>query len=73
MPPPLSDDRVTYSDGTKATLVQEATDVATFLAWTADPKMEERNSLGLQVMIYLTIVALLTYLAYRQVWRDVKH
>ncbi|MBW8852822.1 MAG: cytochrome c1, partial [Bradyrhizobium sp.] len=33
MPPPLAANGVTYSDGTKATIEQEAHDVVTFLAW----------------------------------------
>ncbi len=35
MPPPLTDGAVTYSDGTKATVEQEAHDVVTFLAWAS--------------------------------------
>jgi ubiquinol-cytochrome c reductase cytochrome c1 subunit len=35
MPPPLEDNRVTYADGTKATLDQEARDIATFLSWAS--------------------------------------
>ena len=43
MPPPLNANSVTYSDGTKATVDQKAHDVATFLTWAAEPKMEERK------------------------------
>lgn len=71
MPPQLTVDRVTYADGTKATPEQMATDVATFLAWAADPHLEERNALGLQVMIYLLILGVLAYGAYRYVWSKV--
>jgi ubiquinol-cytochrome c reductase cytochrome c1 subunit len=70
MPPQLMEDRVTYADGTKATPIQMATDVATFLAWTADPHLEQRNAMGLQVAIYLLVLAGLFYLAYRQVWKN---
>jgi ubiquinol-cytochrome c reductase cytochrome c1 subunit len=73
MPPPLIDDRVTYDDGTKATLKQEATDVAAFLAWASDPKMEERKSLGVSVLIFLVIFSGLLYASYRQIWRNVGH
>jgi ubiquinol-cytochrome c reductase cytochrome c1 subunit len=68
MPPQLIADKVTYSDGTKATPVQMATDVATFLAWASDLHLEQRNTLGLQVMIFLTLLAVLAYSAYRIVW-----
>ena len=39
MPPPLQDGRVTYADGTPATVEQMARDVVTFLAWAANPEM----------------------------------
>jgi ubiquinol-cytochrome c reductase cytochrome c1 subunit len=68
MAPQLFDDKVTYADGTKATPVQMASDVATFLAWAADPHLEQRNMLGLQVMVFLTILGVLVYSSYRIVW-----
>src|SRR5579862_3585676 len=46
MPPPLTDDIVTYGDGTKATVQQEAHDVVTFLTWAAEPNMEDRKRTG---------------------------
>lgn len=74
MPPPLaSDGLVTYSDGTPATREQMATDVATFLQWAADPHMEDRKTMGVQVLIFLTVLAGLLYLAYRAVWRGQSH
>ena len=38
-----------------ATVEQEAHDVATFLAWAADPKMEERKRTGFNVMVFLFV------------------
>jgi len=73
MPPPLTADRVTFDDGTKASLKQEAYDVAAFLQWGSDPKMEERKRLGLSVMIFLLIFTGLLYASYRGVWRDIGH
>ena len=73
MPPPLTDGRVTYDDGTKATLNQEALDVAAFLQWASDPKMEERKELGVEVMIFLLIFTALLYASYRAIWRKVGH
>ena len=73
MPPPLVDDRVAFDDGTKATLNQEAKDVAAFLQWASDPKMEERKRMGLAVMIVLTILTGLLYASYRRVWEKVGH
>jgi len=70
MPQPLKDNSVTYSDGTKATLDQEAHDVATFLAWASEPKMEERKRVGFGVMVFLIALAGLLFAAYRKVWKD---
>lgn len=73
MPPPLSDGQVTFDDGTKNTLDQQAKDVGAFLAWASDPKATERKSTGLAVMIYLAIFAGVTYASYRRIWRNVAH
>lgn len=73
MAQPLSEDQLTFADGTKATVEQMAHDVVTFLDWAADPKAEERRSLGFMVMIYLLILTGFLYIAYKQVWRNEKH
>ena len=73
MPPQLTPDRVTYADGTKATTEQMAMDVATFLAWAADPHAEERKKLGFEVMIYLFILAGFLYVSYKKVWANIEH
>jgi ubiquinol-cytochrome c reductase cytochrome b/c1 subunit len=70
MPQPISDNSVTYSDGTKATIDQECRDVVTFLTWAAEPKMEERKHLGFQVIAFLLLFAGLAFLSYRRIWRD---
>jgi cytochrome c1 len=70
MPPPLTANLVTYSDGTKATVEQEAHDVATFLAWASDPKMEERKRMGFGVLIFLVVLSGLLFATYRKVWSD---
>jgi len=74
MPPPLtSDGQVTYSDGTKATRLQMATDVSAFLMWAAEPKLENRKRTGLAVVGYLVIATLLAFAAYRNIWHGKKH
>ena len=73
MPLQLTDDRVTYDDGVKATADQEAKDVVAFLSWAAEPHMEERKKLGFSVMIYLLLFAGLLYASYRRLWRDIAH
>jgi len=70
MPPPLSDGVVTFDDGAPATVPQYAHDVATFLMWTAEPHMEARKRLGLEVFVFLIILAGLLYFTKKKVWAD---
>ena len=53
MPPPLTDGRVEYTDGSPATVDQYAKDVAAFMMWAAEPHLEARKRIGFQVMIFL--------------------
>jgi ubiquinol-cytochrome c reductase cytochrome c1 subunit len=71
MPPPLAGNDVTYADGTKPTLDQEAQDVVTFLAWAAEPTMEERKYTGAKVLIFLVFMTGLLFGAKRKIWADV--
>jgi ubiquinol-cytochrome c reductase cytochrome b/c1 subunit len=71
MPPPLTDGRVDYTDGTKNDLDQQAKDVAAFMMWAAEPHLEARKRIGFQVMIFLLIFAGLMYFTKKRVWRDV--
>jgi ubiquinol-cytochrome c reductase cytochrome c1 subunit len=73
MPPPLAAGKVTFDDGTPSTVENEARDVAAFLMWAAEPKMEERKAFGLGAMIYLLIFTGLLYASYRRIWRNVAH
>ncbi len=70
---PLSDGLVKYTDGTPATTAQYAKDVTAFLAWAADPKLEERKQMGLAVILYLLVTAILLFLAKQRLWSSVKH
>ena len=78
MPPPLKPDAqgngpVKFADGTRSTVDQEAKDVAAFLTWTAEPKLETRHAAGLGAMLFLLIFTFLAWGAYQNVWRDIKH
>jgi ubiquinol-cytochrome c reductase cytochrome c1 subunit len=73
MPPPLSDGSVTYADGTKATVQQEAKDVTTFLYYAANPEMEERKHMGVRVVGFLVLLTGVTYAAKRRLWANVDH
>ena len=70
MPPPLTDGAVTFSDGTQASVGQEAHDVVTFLSWASEPKMEDRKRMGFGVMIFMLALSGLLFLSYRRVWKD---
>jgi ubiquinol-cytochrome c reductase cytochrome b/c1 subunit len=70
MPKPISDDQVTYDDGTPQKVENYAKDVATFLMWTAEPHLEARKRLGLQVMVFLIIFAFLMYFTKKKVWAN---
>ena len=68
MPPPLSDKRVDYTDGSPTTVDQYAKDVAAFMMWAAEPHLEARKRIGFQVMIFLLVLAGLVYFTKKKVW-----
>ena len=73
MAPQLPDGRVEYMDGTDATTEQMSADVAQFLAWAGEPKQGNRKSTGLMAILFLSVFALLLWISYHQIWRDVEH
>ncbi|MGB6230932.1 MAG: cytochrome c1 [Litorimonas sp.] len=56
----------------EATVEQMAADLTEFLAWSADPKLEERKAAGLMSLVYLLILAVLLWLSYKRIWRRLK-
>jgi cytochrome c1 len=73
MPNPFvaGDGLVKYDDGTPGTVGNYVRDVVAFLAWAADPTLEERKRMGLLVLGYIIFTAVLLGLAKRRIWRDV--
>lgn len=71
--PLTGDGQVTYDDGTKATKDQNAKDVAAFLMWAAEPKLENRHIAGWAALGFLLIFTILAFLSYRSIWADKKH
>jgi ubiquinol-cytochrome c reductase cytochrome c1 subunit len=69
MAPPLSDEIITYQDGTPATIDQMARDVVVFLQWAAEPEMEKRKAMGIKTMLYLIAFTIVFYLAKKSVWK----
>lgn len=70
MPAPLTPDRVTYTDGTAASVAQQAHDVSTFLAWAAEPQLEARKQIGALSVLFLLVLAGILYAAKRRTWSD---
>ena len=68
MPPPLSDKRIDYTDGSPTTVDQFSKDVSAFMMWAAEPHMEARKRIGFQVMIFLIVLAGLLYFTKKKVW-----
>ncbi len=71
MPPPLSDGQVTYEDGTEASVANMAHDVVTFMAWAAEPELEERKAVGLKVLIFIGLLTAVLYAINVRVWSRV--
>lgn len=74
MPNVLDGGPVNYADGQEKydgpapSLEQNARDVTAFLAWAADPSLNERKRIGWVVMLYLLITTVLLYLGKRRLW-----
>ena len=73
MPPPLTDGQIDYTDGSPKTTQQYAKDVSAFMMWAAEPKLEERKRIGLNVMVFLIVLAGLLYFTKKKVWSEVAH
>ena len=73
MAQPISDDQVTYEDGSPQTVDQYAKDVAAFLMWAAEPHLEERKRTGFMVMVFLLIFTGLIYLTKKSVYANKEH
>ena len=71
MAAPLSDGIVEYTDGSEPTVDQMAKDVTTFLTWAAEPELEERHKMGIKVIIYLILLAILVYFSMKKIWSRV--
>lgn len=71
MAPPLADGQVVYDDGTAATVSRAAHDVTQFLAWAAEPQMEDRKQIGIKALLYMIGFAVVMFLVKRKVWKDV--
>lgn len=73
MASPLESATVSFDDGTKTSKKQMAKDVAAFLTWTAEPKMNQRKTAGWAALLFLLIFTALTWMSYTQIWANKKH
>lgn len=73
MPQPLYGEDVEYADGTEPTLDQEARDITAFLAWAAEPELEQRKAMGIKVLLFLGVLFVMAVAVKKAVWRDVNH
>jgi ubiquinol-cytochrome c reductase cytochrome c1 subunit len=74
MPPPLAEDGlVSFADDSPNTKEAMAMDVASFLMWTAEPKMMARKHAGFVAVLFLALIAALLYLTNKRLWAPIKH
>jgi cytochrome c1 len=77
MPNVLSDGQVAYPKNAEGqpvvpeTATQYARDVSAFLVWTAEPHMETRKRMGLQVILFLIVLSGLLYYMKKRIWARV--
>ena len=69
----LRPQRAVGADGTEGSLENYGKDVAAFLMWAAEPKLEERKETGFKVMLFLIVFASLLYFTKRRIWANVAH
>ncbi len=72
MPSPIMDEVVEFDDGTEATHLQIARDVTSFLAWTAEPELEVRKSLGVKTIFFLVLLTIMLLGVKRKVWKHLE-
>jgi ubiquinol-cytochrome c reductase cytochrome c1 subunit len=72
MPPPLSDGQVEFVDGSRNDVEAMSHDVASFLMWAAEPKLNARKQAGLTGVIFLTVLAVLLYITNKRIWAPIK-
>ena len=72
MPNILLASRTYRGTGTPGTTSQYAKDVVTFLNWAAEPEHDERKKIGLQAVILMSTLTLLSLYTKRFKWGPMK-
>lgn len=77
MPMPLIEDGVEYASmngqSVKASIQQQAYDVTNFLSWASQRDLEHRHQMGIKVVLFLLIFAIVLYFVKKRIWARVKH
>ena len=74
MAKPINDGQVDYPKGADGkasapeTVDQYAKDVTAFMMWSAEPHLNARKQLGLQVMLFLLVLGGLLYFTKKKIW-----
>ncbi|KAL1883185.1 cytochrome c1 [Diaporthe australafricana] len=68
----LYDGLVEYEDETPATTSQMAKDVVEFLNWAAEPEMDQRKKMGMQVLIVSSALFAISVWVKRYKWANLK-
>ena len=72
MAPPLWGDDVVYEDGSPTDIESVSKDVAAFLMWTAEPKLNDRKETGFIAVLFLIVLSVLLYLTNKRIWAPIK-
>ena len=65
---PLYGEDTEFDDGHSNDLHHEAQDVAAFLMWAAEPKLNARKEAGLTGVIFLIVLSVLLYMTNKRLW-----
>jgi ubiquinol-cytochrome c reductase cytochrome c1 subunit len=68
MPQPLYGDDVVFADGHDADLHHEAQDIAAFLMWAAEPKLDARKEAGFLGVLFLVLLSVLLHQTNKRLW-----
>ena len=63
---------MTFADGAPNDVKHMSEDVAAFLMWSAEPKLNARKDMGFKAVLFLILLASLLYLTNKRLWADVK-
>ena len=72
MAPPLEDGLVEFDDESPNDVRAMSQDVAAFLMWAAEPKLNSRKEDGFVAVLFLIILGVLLYLSNKRLWSPIK-